>query len=147
MRSFFIVIMMLLAVLTVDAQGVYRSGIREDISTKGKGNRPTSPRKPNPNTPPRGKSKPNTPPRGKSTPDTSQSDSDFDFRVYDYSIDSFEISPDDNYILRDSDEVKIDTLGLRQHPSSKGKAAPNDTINGNMPGVQGSRTLREKDNH
>ena len=129
--------MMLLAVLTVDAQGVYRSGIREDISTKGKGNRPTSPRKPNPN----------TPPRGKSTPDTSQSDSDFDFRVYDYSIDSFEISPDDNYILRDSDEVKIDTLGLRQHPSSKGKAAPNDTINGNMPGVQGSRTLREKDNH
>lgn len=148
MRRFFIVIMMLLAVVMVNAQGVYRSGVRDDISTKGKGNRSGRPRgRPTPGTPPRGKSKPNTPPRGKSTPDTSQSDSDFDFRVYDYSIDSFEISPDDNYILRDSDEVKIDTLGLRQQPSTKGKAAPNDTINGNMPGVQGSRTLREKDNH
>ena len=155
MRRFFIVIMMLLAVVMVNAQGVYRSGVRDDISTKG--TRPAiSPRKkpgssksstPSRPMPPQKKSdSSDTPPR----PSDSHSSFHYESPSKGSHTGGFRIEPassGNEGERSDSVVTQTDTLGLRQQPSTKGKAAPNDTINGNLPGVQGGRTLREKDNH
>jgi hypothetical protein len=150
MRSFFIVIMMLLAVVMVNAQA--RVGVRDDISTKG--TRPTiSPRKkpgssnPSRPMPPQKKSdSSDTPPR----PSDSHSSFHYESPSKGSHTGGFRIEPassGNEGERSDSVVTQTDTMGLRQQPSTKGKAAPNDTINGNLPGVQGSRTLIEKDNH
>ena len=150
MRRFFIVIMMLLAVLAADAQA--RVGVRDDIPTKG--TRPTtSPQKKpgssNPSKPMKPQRKPDssdTPPR----PSDSHSGFHLDRPTGDTHTGGFRIEPassGNEGEHSDSVVTQTDTLGLRQHPSLKGKAAPNDSINGNRPRVQDSSSLREEDNH
>ncbi len=155
MRRFFIVIMMLLAVVMVNAQGVYRSGVRDDISTKG--TRPAiSPRKKPGSSKSSTPSRPMPPQRKPGSSDTppSPSDSHTGFH-YEHPTEGshtggFHMEPassGNEGERRDSVVTQTDTLGLQQNSPANEKAAPNDTINGNLPGVQGSRTLREKDNH
>ena len=134
MKRAIIIILTLVTVTVVNAQTVRRSGVRDDIATKGKGSkpRPSTPSKPKPNT----------------SPNRNGSHSSFHLHQDNPSEGSkkgfrFEPTSTKNETKpHDSDENKTDTLDLYQYHQTDEKAVPQDTIRKNNHG-----STRDNDNH
>lgn len=116
MRRTVLFILMILAVLTVNAQTDYRSGVREDIATKGLGGKPKSKPKPRP------KPRPQTNKQGAGSDKRNHSNSgnkdDSDYEVQDITFSAF-----------DSDETGNDTEDFIMIDPTDTVTVPQDSIN------------------
>ena len=120
-KTIIVLILSCLTVLTVHAQRVvYRSGIRDDISTKGKGNKrkPTTSARPKPQT----KHQQNG---GKDK--NPKKEDGADLHSYDIDISDFMIWENVGE-PRDSDDIKIDSLELYPYISTDEIFVPQDSV-------------------